>query len=119
MGGFGDYEIESYVRLLYLSSKGGRLSNELMALYQEYPRNVLFILPSNLKMATTDSLYEELINMYGGDRNTVNNARRVIAKALIEYFPTTVINGCRAVAFMSDGEAKVLAMQCGNDYILN
>lgn len=118
VGGFSDYEIESYVKLLYLSSKG-RLSSELVALYQEYPRNVLFILPGNLKMVTVNSLYKELVNEYG-DPNIVNNARRVIAKALIEYFPpTTVINGCRAVTFMSDGEARVLAMQCGNDFILN
>ncbi|ADN51451.1 hypothetical protein [Vulcanisaeta distributa] len=115
--GFSDYEIESYVKLLYLSSKG-RLSSELVALYQEYPRNVFFILPGDLKMVTVNSLYKELVNEYG-DPNIVNNARRVIAKALIEYFPTTVINGCRAVTFMSNGEAKVLAMQCNNDFILN
>lgn len=118
MAGFSDEEVMSYVRLLYLSS-GGRLSAELMALYQDYPRNVLLILPNNLKLATVDSLYEVLVSKYG-DRDTVSRASRVIAKALIDYFPTTDINGCKSVAFMGDNNrVRVLAMQCGGNYILN
>ncbi|MGC8607137.1 MAG: hypothetical protein ACP5GZ_09215 [Vulcanisaeta sp.] len=114
---FNDYEIESYVRLLYLSSKG-RPSNELLMLYQEFPKNVLFILPDNLKSIASNSLYEMLIDKYG-DINTVSKARRVIVKALIDYFPTTLVNGCRSVAIMDGNKVKALAMQCGNEYILN
>ncbi|BDR93483.1 hypothetical protein [Vulcanisaeta souniana] len=116
--GFSDDEVESYVKLLYLSGRE-RLSNGLIMLYQEFPKNVLFILPNNLRLAAFNSLYEALINMYG-DANTVSRARRVIAKALVDYFPTTDINGCKSVAFMDNGnKARILAMQCGNDYILN
>lgn len=114
---FNDDEIESYVRLLYLSSKG-KPNNELLILYQEFPKNVLFILPSNLKLITSNSLYETLIDKYG-DINTVSRARRIIAKALIDYFPTTIINGCRSVVIMDGNKVRALAMQCGNDYILN
>ena len=97
----------------------GGLSAELMALCQDYPRNVLLILPNSLKLETVHSLYEVLVSKYG-DRDTVSRASRVIAKALIGYFPTTNINGCRSVAFMgNDGRVRVLAMQCGSDYILN
>ena len=118
LAGFSDEEVMSYVKLLYLSS-GGRLNAELMALYQDYPRNVLLILPNSLKLTTVNSLYEALVSRYG-DGDTVSRASRVIAKALIDYFPTTNINGCRSVAFIgNDGGVRVLAMQCGNDYILN
>ena len=118
LAGFSDEEVMSYVKLLYLSS-GGRLNAELMALYQDYPRNVLLILPNSLKLTTVNSLYEALVSRYG-DRDTVSRASRVIAKALIDYFPTTNINGCRSVAFIgNDNGVRVLAMQCGSDYILN
>ncbi|WP_054857105.1 hypothetical protein [Vulcanisaeta sp. JCM 16159] len=115
---FNDYEVESYLRLLYLSS-GGKLNSDAISLYQEFPRNVLLVLPNDLKLTNTDSLYEALVNEYGS-ADLINGARRVIAKALIEYFPTTNINGCRSVAFIgNDNRVRVLAMQCDNDYILN
>ena len=115
---FSDDEVESYIKLLYLSSKGKSVS-EVLALYQEFPKNVLFILPNNLKFNNSETLHELIINKYG-DADTVNKARRVIAKALLDYFPTSYMNGCRAVSIINNGEPKVLAMECGKgNYILN
>lgn len=112
---FDDEEVEAYLRLLFKAvDKGGC---PCLVFTNDFPKTLLLILPRNLNLSTGS--FKDLISKYIGDAHLTNRASRVIAKALLEYCPTTVINGCPSVVILSNGELKVLAMKCSNNYILN
>jgi hypothetical protein len=113
--GFSNDEVMSYIKLLHLSL--GR-NYGLIVISQEFPRNILMLLPSELKLGYGESLLE-LLMRHLRDEDDVIRAKRVIAKALIDYFPTTEVNGCEAVVMMVNNMRKVLAEHCGDHYELH
>jgi hypothetical protein len=76
---------------------------------------ILMLLLSELKLGYGESLLELLIRHLRNEDDVIR-AKRVIAKAFIDYFPTTEVNGCEAVVMMVNNMRKVLAERCGDHY---
>ncbi|KUO83879.1 MAG: hypothetical protein AT716_02210 [Vulcanisaeta sp. MG_3] len=117
---FSDEEVEAYLRLLFLVGKDYGLDylntmNIVSSL--GYPKSVLLLLPD--KVGGARFIMDDIIEHVGHDKEgLVKSAERVIAKAIIEYFPgITLPDGCRAVIMPRGNGAgnmkiKVLAVNC-------
>jgi len=115
---FGDDEVEAYLKLLFLVSKGPDYLDSLgIVSLLGYPKSVLLLLPD--RISGSKSLMDDIIGHVGYDKeDLVKSAERIIARAIIEYFPgITLPDGCRAVAVSRGNDAgnmkvRVLAVNC-------
>ncbi len=110
---FSDDEVFNYVKLLVKGMERRRLS-VLGICVDSFPRTVFLILPEKFKKKPV----REAISEYIGDEALVKPAERVIAKAILELFPTvTLKDGCEAALMIwgRQGDAiryRTLALRC-------
>ena len=110
---FNDEEVLNYVKLLIKGAERRRISL-VNVCTDSFSRTVIIILPDKLKKKPMIDAIGDFIN----DMQLVKASERVIAKALLEFFPTITLNdGCEAAIAIWGQQNRgiryrVLALKC-------